>query len=189
MPGQQPGKPGRRGPGNRLRPVSSAAHSATLRAVRRHQRLTAQVRLNNEEAHHGQGPRLCDCRPLVHQRDALGNNERSRANKLATLRLQLFPRIVLVILGVLSLALLVRSFVVRLPVATPTDEPGLDAAAFWQRYRRTFFLFAGFGLYAWLLPRLGFIIASLLFVGSMQALLLGRVRPRQALMIGLLTVG
>jgi putative tricarboxylic transport membrane protein len=100
-----------------------------------------------------------------------------------------FPRIVLVILGVLSLALLVRSFVVRLPVATPTDEPGLDAAAFWQRYRRTFFLFAGFGLYAWLLPRLGFIIASLLFVGSMQALLLGRVRPRQALMIGLLTVG
>lgn len=82
----------------------------------------------------------------------------------------LFPRILLITIGVLSLLVLVRSFAVRQTV----DSSFTSRVKTWFVERKTILaLFLLFGLYAALLPVVGYIIATASFLIASQALLLG----------------
>jgi putative tricarboxylic transport membrane protein len=82
----------------------------------------------------------------------------------------LFPRILLVVTGLLSLLLLVRSL-----IAGPGERHAPRRSfAEWLAHNRTVLcLFMLFGLYAALLPLLGYIAATLAFLVTSLALLLG----------------
>lgn len=82
----------------------------------------------------------------------------------------LFPRILLVIIALLSIAILVRSFFIKV-----TPPPSLRcAASVWFARRKTVVaLFVLFGLYAALLPVLGYIVATMSFLVVSFALLFG----------------
>ncbi|WP_249979117.1 tripartite tricarboxylate transporter TctB family protein [Vreelandella olivaria] len=83
----------------------------------------------------------------------------------------LFPRILLVTIALLSLLLLARTFFTR--VATPY-KPWPLAAKEWLIHRKTIVaLFLFFGLYAALLPIVGYITATISFLVVSLALLLG----------------
>lgn len=82
----------------------------------------------------------------------------------------LFPRILLVVIGLLSLLILVRSLVASAP------SPRLPRRSFmqWLAHNRTVLsLFALFGAYAALLPLIGYIAATLGFMIASLGLLLG----------------
>ncbi|WNL38150.1 tripartite tricarboxylate transporter TctB family protein [Halomonas sp. PAMB 3232] len=82
----------------------------------------------------------------------------------------LFPRILLVTIAVLSLLVLVRSFMVSQRVASPF----MSRAKCWLNERKIILaLFALFGFYAALLPVVGYIMATAGFLIVSQALLLG----------------
>lgn len=86
----------------------------------------------------------------------------------------LFPQILLGIIAVLSLLLLLRSFL--MPTEVPkgeTDRPRRSPAA-WARHNAIVLsLFGLFGLYALLLPLIGYLPATLGFLVTSLALLLG----------------
>ena len=82
----------------------------------------------------------------------------------------LFPRILLVVTGLLSLLILVRSLVVG-PAERSTARRSFGE---WLAHNsKVFALFALFGLYAALLPILGYIVATLAFLVTSLGLLLG----------------
>lgn len=82
----------------------------------------------------------------------------------------LFPRILLGTIGVLSLLLLMRSFLAR----TEQSSPWSARARNWFIQRKAIVaLFALFALYAALLPVVGYIVATGGFLIVAQALLLG----------------
>lgn len=82
----------------------------------------------------------------------------------------LFPRILLITIGVLSLLLLVRSFIARQTVSTPFS----GRVRHWFIQRKVILaLFLLFGLYAALLDVVGYIPATAGFLVISQALLLG----------------
>ncbi|WP_447555523.1 tripartite tricarboxylate transporter TctB family protein [Vreelandella sp. EE22] len=82
----------------------------------------------------------------------------------------LFPRILLVTIGVLSLLVLARSFITRQTVASPF----MRRTRTWFIERKTILaLFLLFGLYAALLPLVGYTVATTGFLIASQALLLG----------------
>ncbi|MDR9440248.1 MAG: tripartite tricarboxylate transporter TctB family protein [Halomonas sp.] len=86
----------------------------------------------------------------------------------------LFPQILLGIIAVLSLLLLLRTFFV--PPADRKAEPVRPrrSLAAWTRHNGTVLsLFGLFGLYALLLPLLGYLPATLAFLLTSLALLLG----------------
>ncbi len=93
----------------------------------------------------------------------------------------LFPRILLVVIGVLSLLILVRSLCVNVP-----ERPGAkQLITEWFQSRRTILaLFLLFGLYAALLPVVGYIAATIGFLVASLALLLG-IDTRRKWMINL----
>lgn len=83
----------------------------------------------------------------------------------------LFPRILLVIIGVLSLLVLLRSCLAGVTVKPARPRRSFTA---WLRHHRTVLsLFALFGLYALLLPVIGYLPATLAFLVASLALLLG----------------
>nr|WP_163500957.1 tripartite tricarboxylate transporter TctB family protein [Halomonas socia] len=82
----------------------------------------------------------------------------------------LFPRILLVVIGLLSLLILARSLLSGAPARTQPRRSFTE----WLAHNRTVFsLFALFGLYAALLPVLGYIVATLAFLIGSLGLLLG----------------
>ncbi|MDI5890852.1 tripartite tricarboxylate transporter TctB family protein [Halomonas rhizosphaerae] len=86
----------------------------------------------------------------------------------------LFPQILLGIIAVLSLLLLLRTFFVS--PADRKDEPDRPrrSLAAWIRHNGTVLsLFGLFGLYALLLPLIGYLPATLAFLVTSLALLLG----------------
>lgn len=82
----------------------------------------------------------------------------------------LFPRILLVVIGIFSLLILVRSLLVKVP-----ERPGAkQLIGEWFQSRRTILaLFLLFGLYAALLPVVGYIAATTGFLVTSLALLMG----------------
>ena len=82
----------------------------------------------------------------------------------------LFPRILLVVTGLLSLLILVRSLLVGAPART---QPRRSFGEWLAHNRTVLSLFLLFGLYAALLPLIGYIIATLAFLVSSLGLLLG----------------
>ncbi len=93
----------------------------------------------------------------------------------------LFPRILLVVIGLLSLLILVRSLLVKVP-----ERPGAkQLITEWFQSRRTILaLFLLFGLYAALLPVVGYIVATIGFLVASLALLMG-INTRRKWMINL----
>jgi putative tricarboxylic transport membrane protein len=82
----------------------------------------------------------------------------------------LFPRLLLAVVGLLSILILVRSLFVERPHRETPRRSFLE----WLRHHRTVLsLFALFGLYALLLPLTGYLITTLGFLVAAFALLLG----------------
>ena len=84
-----------------------------------------------------------------------------------------FPRVVLVALMVTGLALIL------FPAARSARLP--SAAVVWGRARLPLVAFGTFGLYALLLPTLGFVVATFLYLVAVQYLL--RPRPWRAMAV------
>lgn len=82
----------------------------------------------------------------------------------------LFPRILLVTIGFLSVLLLVRSLFTRV---TPVASWRTEISDWFTRRKIVVALFVLFGLYAALLPLLGYIVATISFLVASFALLLG----------------
>lgn len=85
----------------------------------------------------------------------------------------LFPQILLGIIAVLSLLLLLRTFFVRADHAAESDRPRRSLAAWIKHNSTVLSLFGLFGLYALLLPLIGYLPATLAFLVASLALLLG----------------
>lgn len=82
----------------------------------------------------------------------------------------LFPRILLVVIGSFSLLILVRSLLVKAPERASAKQ----LVAEWFKSRRTILaLFLLFGLYAALLPAVGYIATTISFLVASLALLMG----------------
>lgn len=93
----------------------------------------------------------------------------------------LFPRILLVVIAALSLLILVRSLLVNVPERAGAKKLILS----WFQSRRTIVaLFLLFGLYAALLPVVGYLIATVGFLVASLALLMG-VNTRRKWIINL----
>ena len=93
----------------------------------------------------------------------------------------LFPRILLVVIGIFSLLILVRSLLVKVPERAGAKQLINE----WFQSRRTILaLFLLFGLYAALLPVVGYIAATIGFLVASLALLLG-INTRRKWMINL----
>lgn len=88
----------------------------------------------------------------------------------------LFPRILLVVIGLLSLLILVRSLFVQVPKRAGATQLITE----WFKSRRIIIaIFLLFGLYAALLPVIGYIAATIGFLVVSLALLLGVDTPRK----------
>ncbi|MGQ7260699.1 tripartite tricarboxylate transporter TctB family protein [Vreelandella sp. V005] len=88
----------------------------------------------------------------------------------------LFPRILLVVIGIFSLLILVRSLLVKVPERAGAKQ----LIGEWFQSRRTILaLFLLFGLYAALLPVVGYIAATIGFLVTSFALLMGINSPRK----------
>lgn len=87
----------------------------------------------------------------------------------------LFPQILLGIIAVLSLLLLVRTFLVSSTsvLKGEPERPRRSPAAWLKHNSIVLSLFGLFGLYALLLPLLGYLLATLAFLVTSLALLLG----------------
>lgn len=82
----------------------------------------------------------------------------------------LFPRILLVVIGCLSLLILVRSLMRKVPKRAGAKQLITE----WFKSRRTILaLFLLFGLYAAVLPVVGYIVATIGFLTTSLALLMG----------------
>jgi len=82
----------------------------------------------------------------------------------------LFPRILLVVIGIFSLLILVRSLLVKVPERAGAKQLINE----WFQSRRTILaLFLLFGLYAALLPAVGYIATTMGFLVASLALLMG----------------
>jgi putative tricarboxylic transport membrane protein len=82
-----------------------------------------------------------------------------------------YPRIILTIIGILTMVLSIRSFKLA---KQSTESNGNDAKqSFWKEYGNIILLFVVFGIYAVLLPQIGFIMASILYLFASQAILMG----------------
>ena len=72
-----------------------------------------------------------------------------------------WPRLIILILGLLSVIYLVQSL--RLPKPAPTNIPRKSLAEFVLYWRNVFIVFIIFGLYLLLLPYLGMLVGNILF--------------------------
>lgn len=96
-----------------------------------------------------------------------------------------FPKLLLAVLGVLAVILLLRSF---LPAARAQAPVLRDAADFLRHNPRIVAVIALFGAYAWLLPVLGFRVATIGYLVLSIGLLTGLRTWRAALLAGVVAV-
>jgi putative tricarboxylic transport membrane protein len=91
----------------------------------------------------------------------------------------LYPRIILSIIGILTVILCFRSF-------KPTIKQTADHKDRKQNSRRAYgkivWLFVFFGIYVILLQQLGFIIATILYLLCSQAILMGIRKPKAVIL-------
>jgi putative tricarboxylic transport membrane protein len=92
---------------------------------------------------------------------------------------EVYPRIVIASIAAFSVILLIRSFFSK---ADPA--PRLEWKEFIKKYMNIILLFLFFGIYVFLLPNVGFIIATILFMFVSQALLMG-VKKRKQLIVNI----
>ena len=92
------------------------------------------------------------------------------ANPLVPIGPGFYPRIVLLLMIVLSLALVVQNLRTHRALKEKKKETGSSQGRL-KKYRPTLITFALFGLYVVLLPKLGFLVCTALFVASLQWLL------------------
>jgi len=100
----------------------------------------------------------------------------------------IYPRVLLGVIGVLAIALWVSSFVTAARARGTSDQPERPRPAVRRPNPKVLGMFVLFGLYVLLLPMLGYIVATLLFMVVSQALLLGIDTPKKWL-INLVTAG
>ncbi|MEL0062760.1 MAG: tripartite tricarboxylate transporter TctB family protein [Candidatus Puniceispirillum sp.] len=72
-----------------------------------------------------------------------------------------WPRLIIVILGLLSVIYFIQSM--RLPTNKTPDADGQTLPAFFSYWRNVFYVFIIFGLYLLVLPYLGMLIGNMLF--------------------------
>ncbi|MBI4489672.1 MAG: tripartite tricarboxylate transporter TctB family protein [Deltaproteobacteria bacterium] len=96
------------------------------------------------------------------------NLDKIPANPLVPIGPAFYPRFLLILTFLLSLALILRDVSAHLKEAK--KEKG--AYTNWLKtYQSTLLSFAVFGLYVILLPKLGYLLSTILFVSSLQWLL------------------
>lgn len=100
----------------------------------------------------------------------------------------IYPRVLLGVIGVLAIALWVSSFVTAARARDTSGRRERPRPSARRPNPKVLGMFVLFGLYVLLLPMLGYIVATLLFMVVSQALLLGIDTPRKWL-INLVTAG
>jgi putative tricarboxylic transport membrane protein len=88
----------------------------------------------------------------------------------STLRVapETFPRIIIIVIFVLTLFNLIRSII------THKAEPlSIEQVVFFKRYGKVIVLFVFFGLYVYLMSKLNFVVAALIFMFASQAVFTG----------------
>ena len=104
------------------------------------------------------------------------------ANPLVPIGPAFYPRFLLLLIAILSLSLVLQSLLVY----GRGGGKAKTAIHLWLKdYQPTLFSFFIFGLYVLLLPKLGFLLSTMLFVAALQWLLgppLWRRLPRSALL-------
>ncbi|GGC76302.1 hypothetical protein GCM10007216_03570 [Thalassobacillus devorans] len=93
-----------------------------------------------------------------------------------------YPRILLGIMGVLALFLLINSF--RNKKTKGSDNKFIDLPGFWKEYNEIIFLFVAFGVYVFILSRVGFILSTALYLFISMAILMG-VKNKKDVMLNI----
>ena len=99
---------------------------------------------------------------------------------------EVYPRVILAVLGGLSALLLVRSLASR---SATGSFARFEPSAFLARYWRSAAIFVIFGIYAALLPIIGFPVATTIFLIVLQLLLAPRITARSLVLILAIGVG
>ena len=86
---------------------------------------------------------------------------------------EVWPRIVLALLSILSLVYLIQSLRSNEVQAATPSAPGEAAAGWWTRYQNPIFCFALFFAFLVTLPYLGMLLGGILFVFLMMSVLGG----------------
>lgn len=94
------------------------------------------------------------------------NLDKIPANPLVPIGPAFYPRILLLLIICLTLALIVQDL-----LAPRKEKHGVKFETLWKDYRGTLLSFFLFALYVLLLPRLGYLVSTILFVSSLQWLL------------------
>lgn len=89
-----------------------------------------------------------------------------------------YPRILLTVTGILALLLLIRSF----KHEKGKETPKVEWKQMGKKYGKVMALFATTGIYVWILPHLGFLPATLFYLFSSQAILMGTKSPKGILL-------
>ena len=86
---------------------------------------------------------------------------------------EVWPRIILALLGILALVYLIQSLRSSEVQAATPSTPGEAAAGWWARYQNPIFCFALFFAFLVTLPYLGMLLGGILFVFLMMSVLGG----------------
>jgi len=90
------------------------------------------------------------------------------ANPFVPIGPAFYPRFLLLLTLLLSLALVAQDLRAQVREKKESKEASRD---WYKRYQPTLLTFAAFGLYVLLLPRLGYLLSTIIFVASLQWLL------------------
>lgn len=92
------------------------------------------------------------------------NLDKIPANPLVPIGPAFYPRFLLLLTLLLSLALVVQDVLAHLK----QEKKGKGAFISWLNYQSTLLSFAVFGAYVLLLPQLGYLLSTILFVTALQ---------------------
>jgi putative tricarboxylic transport membrane protein len=94
------------------------------------------------------------------------NLDKIPANPFVPIGPAFYPRFVLLLIIVLTLLLILQDL-----IAPQKQKEGVRLRNWLKSYRATLLSFSLFSLYVFLLPKLGYLVATILFVSSVQWLL------------------
>jgi putative tricarboxylic transport membrane protein len=93
------------------------------------------------------------------------------ANPLVPIGPALYPRIILLLTILLSLILVIQGLVAPQTDQTEKNKESTSSESWLKKYRPTLLAFLVFGLYVLLLPKLGYLLSTVMFVTALQWLL------------------
>jgi putative tricarboxylic transport membrane protein len=93
-----------------------------------------------------------------------------------------YPRVLLTIMTILAVILLIRSFV--LGKHNEKIRRSVDFKVFLEKYWKVILLFISFGIYVFILTRVGFVISSALYLFISQLILMG-MKSRKSLFLNI----